>query len=166
MKSAAEVRREARRSSIKAGKPIPFPGWDKLRREETEDKPEDPPDGPGRGRPGRSPGDRAGRAGPPSDRLGPALSGDRADVAGIVPTRDLARRVGPLAVPGPSRSRWLRRGRCRRRRSPGRRPSSSSRWAWPRSLREGPRGPAGVPEEGRRAAAGHDGRGGGRPRTP
>jgi photosystem II stability/assembly factor-like uncharacterized protein len=40
LKTGAEVRREEEKNLEKAGKPIPFPGWDKLRKEETEDKPE------------------------------------------------------------------------------------------------------------------------------
>ena len=39
VKSAAETRREAEAQLIKDGKPVPFPGWDKLRKEESEDKP-------------------------------------------------------------------------------------------------------------------------------
>ena len=39
LKTAAEARRQAEKDLEKAGKPIPFPGWDKLRKEETEDKP-------------------------------------------------------------------------------------------------------------------------------
>ena len=40
MKTGAEARREAEKNLDKAGKPVPFPGWDKLRKEEAEDKPE------------------------------------------------------------------------------------------------------------------------------
>ena len=40
MKSGAEARREKEKELEKAGKPVSFPGWDKLRVEETEDKPE------------------------------------------------------------------------------------------------------------------------------
>ena len=40
LKSSAEARREEEKKLEKAGRPVPFPGWDKLRREETEDKPE------------------------------------------------------------------------------------------------------------------------------
>lgn len=40
LKTAAEARREEEKHLDKAGKPIPFPGWDKLRKEDTEDKPE------------------------------------------------------------------------------------------------------------------------------
>jgi len=40
LKSGAEARRDEEKALDKAGKPIPFPGWDKLRREEAEDKPE------------------------------------------------------------------------------------------------------------------------------
>ncbi len=39
-KSAAEARRDAERELDKAGKPIPFPGWEKIRAEEKEEKPE------------------------------------------------------------------------------------------------------------------------------
>jgi len=39
VKSAAEARREAEAKLIKEGKPVPFPGWDALRREENEPKP-------------------------------------------------------------------------------------------------------------------------------
>ncbi len=40
LKPAAEARRAAEKDLDKAGRPIPFPGWDKLRAEEREDKPE------------------------------------------------------------------------------------------------------------------------------
>jgi photosystem II stability/assembly factor-like uncharacterized protein len=42
LKTAAEARREEEKNLEKAGKPIPFPGWDKLRKEEAEaeEKPE------------------------------------------------------------------------------------------------------------------------------
>ncbi|MCJ7644515.1 MAG: glycosyl hydrolase [Candidatus Aminicenantes bacterium] len=40
VKSGAEARREKEKELDKAGKPVSFPGWDKLRAEETEDKPE------------------------------------------------------------------------------------------------------------------------------
>jgi hypothetical protein len=40
LKSGAEARREEEKALEKAGKPIAFPGWDRLRREDTEDKPE------------------------------------------------------------------------------------------------------------------------------
>jgi photosystem II stability/assembly factor-like uncharacterized protein len=40
LKSAAEARREEEKKLDQAGKPITFPGWEKLRKEETEDKPE------------------------------------------------------------------------------------------------------------------------------
>jgi len=40
LKSGAEARREEEKNLEKAGKPVPFPGWDKLRKEEAEDKPE------------------------------------------------------------------------------------------------------------------------------
>ncbi|TRZ92785.1 glycosyl hydrolase [bacterium] len=40
LKSGAEARREKEKEFDKAGKPVSFPGWDKLRTEETEDKPE------------------------------------------------------------------------------------------------------------------------------
>jgi len=40
LKSGAEARREKEKELDKAGKPVSFPGWDKLRTEETEDKPE------------------------------------------------------------------------------------------------------------------------------
>jgi len=40
LKSGAEARREEEKALDKAGKPILFPGWDKLRKEEGEDKPE------------------------------------------------------------------------------------------------------------------------------
>ncbi|MGB9006098.1 MAG: hypothetical protein WCB96_10275 [Candidatus Aminicenantales bacterium] len=39
-KSGAEARRDEEKALDKASQPIPFPGWDKLRREEAEDKPE------------------------------------------------------------------------------------------------------------------------------
>ena len=39
LKSAAEARREAEAKLVKDGKPVPFPGWDALRREENEPKP-------------------------------------------------------------------------------------------------------------------------------
>jgi hypothetical protein len=39
IKSAAEARREAEAKLIKDGKPVPFPGWDALRKEENETKP-------------------------------------------------------------------------------------------------------------------------------
>jgi photosystem II stability/assembly factor-like uncharacterized protein len=39
IKSAAETRREAEAKLVKEGKPVPFPGWDTLRKEEGEDKP-------------------------------------------------------------------------------------------------------------------------------
>jgi photosystem II stability/assembly factor-like uncharacterized protein len=40
LKTGAEARREEEKNLEKAGKPIPFPGWDKLRKEEAEEKPE------------------------------------------------------------------------------------------------------------------------------
>ncbi|HCS48785.1 MAG TPA: hypothetical protein DIW61_11240 [Candidatus Aminicenantes bacterium] len=40
LKTGAETRREEEKSLDKAGKPVTFPGWDKLRKEEAEDKPE------------------------------------------------------------------------------------------------------------------------------
>jgi photosystem II stability/assembly factor-like uncharacterized protein len=40
LKTGAEARREAEKNLDKAGKPVPFPGWDKLRKEEADDKPE------------------------------------------------------------------------------------------------------------------------------
>jgi photosystem II stability/assembly factor-like uncharacterized protein len=39
VKSAAETRREAEAKLVKDGKPVPFPGWDALRKEENEPKP-------------------------------------------------------------------------------------------------------------------------------
>ncbi|MGA2533259.1 MAG: glycosyl hydrolase [Candidatus Aminicenantales bacterium] len=39
LKTAAEARREEEQKLIKDGKPVPFPGWDKLRKEEQEEKP-------------------------------------------------------------------------------------------------------------------------------
>jgi hypothetical protein len=39
LKTAAEARREAEGKLIKDGKPVPFPGWDTLRKEENEEKP-------------------------------------------------------------------------------------------------------------------------------
>ncbi|MBP1770565.1 MAG: hypothetical protein H6P96_1183, partial [Candidatus Aminicenantes bacterium] len=39
VKSAAEARREEEAKLVKDGKPVPFPGWDGLRREENEEKP-------------------------------------------------------------------------------------------------------------------------------
>jgi photosystem II stability/assembly factor-like uncharacterized protein len=39
VKSAAEARREEEAKLVKDGKPVPFPGWDSLRREENEEKP-------------------------------------------------------------------------------------------------------------------------------
>ncbi|MCX6572507.1 MAG: glycosyl hydrolase, partial [Candidatus Aminicenantes bacterium] len=39
VKSAAEARREAEAKLVKDGKPVPFPGWDALRKEENEPKP-------------------------------------------------------------------------------------------------------------------------------
>ncbi len=40
LKTSAEARRDRDKELTKAGKPIPFPGWDALRKEEAEDKPE------------------------------------------------------------------------------------------------------------------------------
>jgi photosystem II stability/assembly factor-like uncharacterized protein len=40
LKTGTEARREKEKELDKAGKPVSFPGWDKLRTEETEDKPE------------------------------------------------------------------------------------------------------------------------------
>jgi len=40
LKTGAAARREEEKDLDKAGKPVPFPGWDKLRKEEAEDKPE------------------------------------------------------------------------------------------------------------------------------
>jgi len=40
LKTGAEARREEEKNLDKAGKPVTFPGWDKLRKEEAEDKPE------------------------------------------------------------------------------------------------------------------------------
>jgi len=40
LKSAAEARRESEKKLEKEGRPIPFPGWDRLRAEENEQKPE------------------------------------------------------------------------------------------------------------------------------
>jgi len=40
VRSLAEARREAEAKLVKDGKPVPFPGWDALRREENEPKPE------------------------------------------------------------------------------------------------------------------------------
>jgi photosystem II stability/assembly factor-like uncharacterized protein len=40
LKTSAEARRQEEKDLEKAAKPIPFPGWEKLRKEETEDKPE------------------------------------------------------------------------------------------------------------------------------
>jgi photosystem II stability/assembly factor-like uncharacterized protein len=39
VKSAAAARRETEAPLIKEGQPVPFPGWDELRKEESEDKP-------------------------------------------------------------------------------------------------------------------------------
>jgi len=39
LKSGAEARREAERQLVKDGRPVPFPGWDTLRKEEVEEKP-------------------------------------------------------------------------------------------------------------------------------
>ncbi|MBP7707994.1 MAG: glycosyl hydrolase [Candidatus Aminicenantes bacterium] len=39
VKGAAEVRREEEAKLVKDGKPVPFPGWDRLRAEENEEKP-------------------------------------------------------------------------------------------------------------------------------
>jgi photosystem II stability/assembly factor-like uncharacterized protein len=39
LKPAAEARREEENRLVKDGKPVPFPGWDKLRAEEIEEKP-------------------------------------------------------------------------------------------------------------------------------
>jgi photosystem II stability/assembly factor-like uncharacterized protein len=39
LKSAAEARREEEGKLVKDGQPIPFPGWDRLRKEEQEEKP-------------------------------------------------------------------------------------------------------------------------------
>ena len=39
LKTAAEVRREEEGKLVKDGKPVPFPGWENLRREENEEKP-------------------------------------------------------------------------------------------------------------------------------
>jgi len=39
LKSGAEARRAEEQKLIKDGKPVPFPGWDKLRKEEIEEKP-------------------------------------------------------------------------------------------------------------------------------
>jgi photosystem II stability/assembly factor-like uncharacterized protein len=39
VKSAAEARRDAEAKLVKEGKPVPFPGWDALRKEEAEEKP-------------------------------------------------------------------------------------------------------------------------------
>jgi photosystem II stability/assembly factor-like uncharacterized protein len=38
-KTGAEARREEEQKLIKDGKPVPFPGWDKIRKEEQEEKP-------------------------------------------------------------------------------------------------------------------------------
>ena len=40
LKPGAAARRDEEKKLAEAGKPIPFPGWDKLRREDAEDKPE------------------------------------------------------------------------------------------------------------------------------
>jgi photosystem II stability/assembly factor-like uncharacterized protein len=40
LKTAAAARRDAEKDADKAGKPVTFPGWDALRKEEGEDKPE------------------------------------------------------------------------------------------------------------------------------
>ena len=40
LKTGAAARRDEEKNLDKAGKPVPFPGWDKLRKEEGEDKPE------------------------------------------------------------------------------------------------------------------------------
>ena len=40
LKSGAEARKEAEAALVKEGKPVPFPGWDALRREEREVKPQ------------------------------------------------------------------------------------------------------------------------------
>jgi photosystem II stability/assembly factor-like uncharacterized protein len=39
LKSSAEARRESEKELAKSGKPVPFPGWEALRKEEAEDKP-------------------------------------------------------------------------------------------------------------------------------
>ena len=39
MRTAAAARREEEAKLVKAGQPVPFPGWDKLRKEENEEKP-------------------------------------------------------------------------------------------------------------------------------
>jgi photosystem II stability/assembly factor-like uncharacterized protein len=39
VKSAAEARKEAEAKLVKDGQPVPFPGWDALRKEENEEKP-------------------------------------------------------------------------------------------------------------------------------
>jgi photosystem II stability/assembly factor-like uncharacterized protein len=39
LRTAAEARREEEAKLVKDGKPVPFPGWDGLRKEETEEKP-------------------------------------------------------------------------------------------------------------------------------
>jgi photosystem II stability/assembly factor-like uncharacterized protein len=39
LKSGAEARREAEKKLVQEGQPVPFPGWDKIRKEDTEEKP-------------------------------------------------------------------------------------------------------------------------------
>ena len=133
VKSAAEARREAEAKLVKDGKPVPFPGWDALRREENEPKPAVI----------LIVADEAGQvvrriAAPAAKGLHRVAWNLR--YPGIEPTaarRPPARVLGAGAVrarwsfPGSSRSRWPRSSTASRRRSPGRSRSWSNRSTWP-----------------------------------
>ena len=162
LKTAAEARRE--REKAAKGKPVAFPGWDALRAEEDEEKPEIV----------LTVTDEAGQvvrritggeAGPAPRGVGPALPAGRPDR-----DRDARARAvggppaGPLVVPGTFTVSLSKRvgGVVTPLAGPQTFQVESLR---PRvARREGPPGAARVPAEGGRAAARHDGRGGRRGR--
>ena len=161
LRTSAEARREEEKTRLKDGKPVTFPGWDALRKEEQEQKPEIV----------LTVTDETGQVvrritGPTGKGLHRVAWDLR--YPAVDPTQlDSAPREsweyapqGPLVVPGTFTRDAVEE---RRRRGDAPRPAADvrRRVAEPRhAAGNGQGGAAGLSEEGRRAAARHDGRGG------
>ena len=163
LKPAAEARREEEKKLVKDGKPVTFPGWDALRKEEQELKPEIGTDRDGRDGPGGAPHHGAGGQRPAPRRVGSPLSRRRSDAAGVAVARVVGvRPAGSAGGPGHvhrdvgEEGRW--RAHAARLAEDVRRRLADPRHA----ARERQGRAAGLPEEGRRASAGDDGHRGGR----
>ena len=159
LKSAAEARREREKAALKDGKPVTFPGWDALRTEANEEKPEVV----------LTVSDTAGQVvrritGPvvgrvPARRLGPPLSARGADVARARAARRMGGRSAGAAGGAGHVHRVDREARRRRRHAAGEAADLHGGVAGARdAAREGPPGAAGVPAAGGVAAARDDGR--------